>query len=991
MKKDIDEKVKEAKRLIELNEDSRHYFYVKADEAWLDWLWKNGFFDVLKGKAKRSEEFSYRTPELRYLIRMAEFDPALVTDIMLDIPISEDNANLKIINQFLHICSQLPGQYLAKIIEKILAENWPLLMRNNYRRPMDYAKMFESLEKSGYHKEIIELATVVLALREDDLKKISAVSYLERTPFYFKDISYTKVFQYLSNIDEMYLEDAINLSLSILKRLTKPFEKDEGAGSPFERNDLFPLYGLDVFTCGIRSKFRESGQEDIQEIVALVKVLLERFLKQQCKKKAKIFYKDYFENLPDSWLIWRIRLFVLTLCPKELMSYVKEAIFRIFKEENYSDLVKGAEYKKALKLIFPLMKENDQSQFVSSAKVLFCDNFGDDEAYLKKWDGIQVFSVIGKNLSEDQISELVEAGFEIDLEYEPTPMLLRGEAGFVSPKGPIGQEEFHTTPVRTIVQNLKNNWSPNALKEQDVERDFLNPLNAEGMGFLIKDDVKTRVHEYLEYVNYFLDTDNIDMHYLYSLLSGLTIAIEKNTEPFENTVWDMLIDFCLQIIISSKEQSQKQQEYEREAHNTWLGRWNAVLSEMIRLLNMVLSNDGKKLGFEWFSYRKEILFVVEFSFSFPDPTPMDEQIISAKITVSSSGKDTHVCDPFSLAINSIRGKGFELFALAVQLDTEKDADLSDDIKRLYEGLLNTEKTRALFFLFGRYLPMFYFRSKFWIKSILNKVFPPEIESKYLYLAAWEGFISNGLYLDMFEDEDIQQLYRNAIVLIDKDYPHQEHFINPEEVVSQHFALAYVISDFEFGNELFEFFWDKGRLEQHIAFVDWLGRSFITTQNPKSINFLKEDENARKKIKDMWGWILDNYNDPSIFDGIGFWINLDKEIFLVSELSHYLAKTLAKTNGFLSWDVGLEENIIELAEGSPEDTIEIIRFYILEGGVRKGLNSLYFIPDDKWMKVFEILYKYPLTKESTYSLINDLIKEGGSSFWKLKEVLDTRDV
>ena len=52
-----------------------------------------------------------------------------------------------------------------------------------------------------------------------------------------------------------------------------------------------------------------------------------------------------------------------------------------------------------------------------------------------------------------------------------------------------------------------------------------------------------------------------------------------------------------------------------------------------------------------------------------------------------------VSDPFTLAINSIRGQAFELFTLAVELDRENDdsfesVELSADIKKLYKYLLH---------------------------------------------------------------------------------------------------------------------------------------------------------------------------------------------------------------------------------------------------------------------------------------------------------------
>ncbi len=990
--KNQDEKVQEAKRLINRNEDSRQYFFEKADETWLKWLWKNGFFDVLKKKAEDPSRFSYRMPELRYLVRMAELDPELVTEIMLDIPISEETFNPEVIDQFLHICGRLQGEQLAKLTGKIKTENWPALMQMYNQWGIDYGKMFESLEKSGHHEELMELASAVLELREDWETKAKE-KYSDASPFCLTNLSYSKVFHYLNNIDENNIEEAIGLSLSILKKLTTIFEENREIVSAFSQKDSYPLYDVDVFTIGLRSEYHGTGRDDVREVVALVKTLTERVLTQQCEEKVKAIYEQYFESLPDSWLIWRIRLFVLSLCPSELKPYLKNVLFRIFIEDRYSELIMGTEYKRALKIAFPLMDKNDQSSFVTQAKDLFSHASNENKEPSKKRDGSRIFSVIGEYLSDDQVAELVDAGFEVNLGYVPTPLIGMSKGGFVKAKGPVNQDEIQGISVSTILENLKGVWSPARLIEQDVERDFLNPLNAEGMGKLLKGDVKTRLKEYLEFANEFIDPENLDLHYLYSLLSGFADAIKENTEPLKKADWDLLINFCMQIVTSSKEQPTEQLEYESNEHNTWLGRWNAVHAEMVKMLKRVLVENGKKLGFEWNSHRHNVLSIVEYLFDYPDPIPDDEQIASAKMTESVGDQKPLVSDPFTLAINSISGQAFELFVLAVELDREKEdgfesVELSADIKKLYEYLLNKEETRAIMFMLGRYLPTFFFRDKIWLKSILHKIFPTDKGKEYLYLAAWEGFLSNNLYLEIFEDEEIQKLYKSAIVMTEKDYPHQRHFTIPDEGVAQHFALAYMVTDFEFGNELFDFFWKDGSIVQHIAFVDKLGRFFVSGENPRALKLIREDENAGKKLKNMWSWLLDNYSDLRVFDGIGFWINLDKGIFQPKELASYLAKTLVKTDGYLKWDIGLQENIVELAKSSPEDTIEIARLYLLEGGVRNGINSLHFILDEKWIETFRILYTHPATKQATLSLINDLIREGGNLFWPLKKVLES---
>src|SRR3989344_3600867 len=89
----VEAKREDVSALTSANPDARQYFYTKADERWLDWLWENGFLDVIKQKAEDPTRYGYRTPEVNYLVKVAEKEPKKVVDIMLAVPISTENFN----------------------------------------------------------------------------------------------------------------------------------------------------------------------------------------------------------------------------------------------------------------------------------------------------------------------------------------------------------------------------------------------------------------------------------------------------------------------------------------------------------------------------------------------------------------------------------------------------------------------------------------------------------------------------------------------------------------------------------------------------------------------------------------------------------------------------------------------------------------------------------------------------------------------------------
>ena len=117
-----DVKQEEVSALISANEDARHYFFVKADERWLDWLWKNGLLDVIKNKAEDPAQYGRRIPELNYLVKVSEKEPTKVVDIMLEVKISSETLNPEVVGRFLWICSILPMEQLARVVQKIRDE-----------------------------------------------------------------------------------------------------------------------------------------------------------------------------------------------------------------------------------------------------------------------------------------------------------------------------------------------------------------------------------------------------------------------------------------------------------------------------------------------------------------------------------------------------------------------------------------------------------------------------------------------------------------------------------------------------------------------------------------------------------------------------------------------------------------------------------------------------------------------------------------------------
>lgn len=1002
MKKKTQQQLSKQKiqELIGVNPDARQYFFSKADVRWLEWLWKNGFLDAIKQKAGDPTRYGYRMPELNYLARVAEKKPKEVTDIMLAVPISKETFNPEVIDQFLHICSGLPAEQLARVAPKIRDERWIPLMGVFNRWGLEYEKMFQTFASVKDYKNILILAEAVLSVRTKEKIRQTSYRLSSDNPFYFNDLSYTKVFKYLVAIDDESAEQALEFTTKVMAKIVLLGEKAK-SGEVFPVREIFYLFDVDFFSLEPSGKEHLSYQYDVQELAATIKVLARRLIGERCSetKPTRAIYEKYIQTLPDSRSMWRLRLFVLSLCPDVFKDELKKAFLRLFEVmeagKSYYEIESGTEYKKSLKKSFGVLGNKYQREYIQNIFEYFGKSFEDkkEEQWYKR-DGWQILSMVCKHLTDKEHKKCMEIfGKRCNPNFEPEPSIGKIKGGTVIPRGPITQEEFCKLPIIDIASKLRNEWTPDKLSKRNKSNDFLTPLNAEGVGNLIRGDIPNRLQDYIDNASLFFGRDVLDQHYTYSFLRGIQETIHDKNSSISDIKWNGLIDLFTSIKDSGEDKSFGSGSRERSYFDTWLSGWEAVHSSIADVLQELLRENGGKTIISFPKYRDQLLEIVSYLFRHPDPEPKNEELETAKSkTKSPSDKDYLVSDPFTIAINSVRGRTFQAFVMFVFQDGKKfvkkePIKISADVKKLYEDVLRKEKTQAMMFMFGHYLPSFYYRDRKWMGTLLAKIFPKEAKKKHLYLAAWEGYLSTNLYKEIFLDSKFQKLYERGLTLADYKDPKRKYFMELDEGIATHFALAFMhYQEFGFDHSLFKTFWNITNLKRHTTFVSFIGRMFISGDNASADKLLQKEPRCKKRLKKLWDWLLENYQDSKLFIEFGFWISLKKDIFKASWLANRAKKTLEKTNGVLDWEYGLVESVGQFAKVTPKDTLEIARLYLLEGGVRKHQRYMSIHIDNEWLEVLQILYDNSTTKSETYNLINNLILEGGSIFWKLKEAI-----
>jgi hypothetical protein len=985
--------LQEVRTLVAANEDAKGYFFSRVDERWLDWLWENGFLDVIKQKAEDPTQYGYQMPELNYLVRVSEKVPEKVADIMLQIPISAETFNPEVIDRFSRICSGLPAKQLARVVPNILKQNWIPLMGPFNRFGFEYEKMLNTLAEAKDYESILMLAEAILTVRpREEVAKEGFAGISTENPFYFNDLSYTKVFEHLALMEDIFAVQALDLTTKTISQIVLLGGETED-NEVFSIRETFHLYDVDFFTLELGKREHLSHRDDVRELAAVIKILSEKTIGSHDTDpwRGKELYEKYFKQLPDSRSMWRLRLFVLTLYPKYFRDELKAAFFKLFVVERYYEITSGAEYEKALREGFDVLSEKDKQEYVKQVINYFVRKDKAKENEKEDWHiryGSRILSMVAGFLDEhpELKRDAEKAGFTIDPSYEPQPSISETYAGTVVPQAP-GDDADWKKPVPDIVGYLKTKWSAEELKKRKESEDFFRPVDIEGTGERLKRELAARPAEFLENAQLFFDRTTLDLHYTYSFLRGLYDLMHDKKIGQDANFANVLA--LLDTIAGEKEFEPQPKEPSR-----WTARWDAVHNAMADVVQELLGEGRGDDGFVDFGVERNRLFrLVEHLLSYRDPAPKDEEIEEAKIK-EVAASNQFVSDPFTNAINSVRGRAFQAFVAFVYLDgktiSEKaSVKIKNDVKELYKSVLRREETRAIMFMFGHYLPSFYYRDAEWLRGLLPDIFSAEPEKKHLYVAAWEGYLANNLYKEIFFDDAFQKLYERGIGLeTDEETKRRRYFRNPDEGIATHFALAHMYYE-EFGldHPLFVSFWNKKDTEQHGAFISFIGRAFVSGDNRQNNELLKSEPRAGARLRGFWDWILKREEDSKTLTEFGAWIDLEKGIFEAPWLAAHIKATLERTRGTLDWEYGLTKSIIQLASEAPEDTLEVARLYLLESGVRGGENKRFlFHVDNEWYEAFKVLFANPKAKKGTYKLIDDLIRNGGSPFWGLKKIL-----
>lgn len=985
----------EIRALLEKS-SARLRFYHLADERWLDWLWKNGFFDVLRKSSAETTEDGRRLPETGYLFRMAKIAPEKVVEIMLDITIAEKTLNRDVVEKFLWICNILPAELLARVVPKIKDERWFGLLHSASCR--DFPQMAMSLFDSGRHQSLITLAEAMLAVRSDESE--GKFPYWRQAPFHVSDFSHCKLFHYLANVEETQLSRAFALVAGALAKVARMRCRRSRQGA-FELDDNMFLASMNFFSREPNRTGDASRTDDSRDLATAAKALATRLAgaRNGTQGPAPGIFARQISSLPDCQSMWRFKLLLMSLSPAAFKHEMRNAIFRLFEGNRGHEVACGVEYSVAAGSAFPTLSSADQENFTRG----LLDNAKKSPVFANI--ASNVLSSICDLVTEDVLRAAKKLGLSVDpnqIARPETGTENTGEARI--PPLPVGHNELTKFPVEQIAVQLRTGWAPQALAR--LKDDMPISPTPNDVAVAIREDIRTRPREYTRNASMFFSRDDLDPHYTHVFIDAIRRLARDSRDGLSSNDIDEIIDCCLAVTRADKERPLARPDPDPVGGFVFLIGWEGVRFDIAYLMCVLLHTRSGRRALDFKAHRDKLLSIVAHLVT--SSAPVSGRDVPA---TNRSLPKPLAANPYGAAINSTSGTAFEALVLFTHRDcmhsTEsRGATIADDIRAIYEDALHKCASENLRFdlrpdskdprmaetrreperqtaapgdantgdptiisMFGRHFCDLYNLDSRWATHLLPRVFPTNSDGKGLFLVSWLGFLQCDPAIGLVDVPGVRELYRHGLAETNETNLKANFLGDAEHRLSGHYARFFArIPEFDIGHPMFDEFINSPNTRLLAEFVrhvgEWEFMDASTAPAPLA-----------RKLERFWERSIRPNAKQGMLVEFGYWINASCQTIPPERLAHLARETLELTGGELLWPGGIEKAAPTLAEHAPEDTLEIIRLRLNVLFDRNEAYSIDFKPERPWHRALWILLNNPRTARETHEMLEHLIPRG----------------
>ena len=803
------------------------YFFDRLESpAWLKLLHEAGFFDNPPGIAIDLEGKSFRFPvwaQSRYLIKVASHKPEVVLEIAVQL-FDTDSDNIRIYEDLAEVALKMPPEFASRLVERAIL--WLKQQTDlTIRLPDTWGELIAYLARENQVDVAINLTQELLAVLPP-----SDSSSLRRPITRFDEYYYDEIIKdYVAVLVEKRPDEALALFCDLLDRyLSFSYPAVEGRSS----EDHLPSW---IFTID-----RSSANLDRIDIILaksiwdVTKLIAERDVNQA----RNLFQK--FQGY--RWRVFdRISLHLLRRFPEQLSDLI------IARLTNRDLLEWLGLYLEGMGVYYShehalLLREQFANLPIEAQERIFVWLLEDPidgmkieaarrEGYIKYWrrDWLSIISdYLPPNLKQlyDQLVQELGAPNSLDSVFANAGNTVW--SGPNSPKSGAELAKMAEGDMNELFTFLQQ-WQPSG-KLRDASRNGLAWELAEQVIATNPQKVVTHIERFKE----------LDLPFMVWLLRGLQKALGNSPNELSTFSWEPVIAFCQWMLNNLRD------IYEHPASDGY-SEWNGICDAIVEIIDAgLLAKGASSIPL---TLRKQVWQLLKPLTNDPQVTPG----FTPQYQGSNMGS-------YGASINAVRGKAMHAvvrYAFWIRQDANGNAKASqnfDDIPEVQQVLewhLNHQQdpSSAIRAVYGKWFPHLLYLASDWTSQRIDQIFPEEPDLQWLFEAAWQGYLFNRLYDNVFVA--LRKKYICAMAQLPTLSTSSGEPSEAVRALSNHLLdlFWYELIDLGESDNLLEEFFTKAPIHRREAFMQNFSWRLLYGD-------FKVDDELRQRLQNFLAWRID---------------------------------------------------------------------------------------------------------------------------------------
>ncbi|MEH2102531.1 MAG: hypothetical protein V7K76_22825 [Nostoc sp.] len=804
------------------------YFFERLESpTWLKPLQKEGFFNNPPAIEFDPDSGGFRLPiwqQSQYLIKVASHEPETVLEISKQLFELGSN-NIRIYEDLAQAALNMPPEIAALWAKEAI--KW--LKKQTYlfgQLPDRFGKLIIRLISIENQADIaIELATELLAFVPENGESLSFKQPVIR----FDEYSYDRILaEYVSVLADSQPHEVLTmlcdlldsyLNFSGLGRTNRIYEDHSYSWCP-------NIDSIERHYHGIKSILTDSIFDVVKRISEADKNQVNNLLQKLQNHRWRIFD--------------RIALHLIRQFPEQASEKIIEILTQ---QDRFQFLEKylsySHEHARLLKEQFtnlPSEAQNQIFQWLAEGPVDALEIEEDKrDSYIKHWqrDWLSIISdYLPPELNQFYDRLVQEIGPPISLDSVNDRFSYTVYVS-VPPKSGAELAQMSQDNIDELFTYLRE-WQPSG----DLGGKSRNGLALE----LAEQVIAFNPESFVSQIERFQE---LDPAYMEWLLRGLQQALKGSVSGQPLFSWQPVVNFC-------EWMQENLHEIRNKAISNGYSDWSRIRDAIVELIASGLSaNESNKIPL---TLRSQVWKLLQSAIDDPRVTP--------GFTPQYEGSNYSAYDA---SCNTVRGKAIRAvisYALWVRRDTNENVasqDFNDlpEVQQILEQHLDPQQdpSSAIRAVYGNKFPHLFNLASEWSLNNVDRIFPESPELQGMFEAAWEGYIDNDIFHDVFSV--LKQKYDRALEQLSVRNPTSRQQSEAGRALSNHLVYLFLWKEIDIteSDSLLQKFFANASADLRQKFMRQISWKLLYGD-------LKLNEELRQRLQKLIEWRIAEANNST---------------------------------------------------------------------------------------------------------------------------------